>query len=299
MIRSFAVAAAMSNPVVREPYEFVGKVLIKEECRVRGLGVGGSKEFLMMRLRAFDASRRSIVGLAEAAHDSVEAAHDSEADEAEESETSNDRDSEAAHDSEAASMLAHENTQADEAENDEAAVTAMQKQRLDEEIVAESKRGDEWSSACNLNRLTECEERVRNLKRARKGLDTEPERPVVAKVKLNVKMQELKAFPVRNGSARRWELSKLYTVHLTDTHKISEAYIGNIRRKNSLQNLCHMLDNEVISRAQLMEVIDHCSICMEENCRHCGLHNFAGHQAVTELIDDVLSPLSCRGHLFD
>jgi len=253
----------------------------------------------MMRLRAFDASRRSIVGLAEAAHDSVEAAHDSEADEAEESETSNDRDSEAAHDSEAASMLAHENTQADEAENDEAAVTAMQKQRLDEEIVAESKRGDEWSSACNLNRLTECEERVRNLKRARKGLDTEPERPVVAKVKLNVKMQELKAFPVRNGSARRWELSKLYTVHLTDTHKISEAYIGNIRRKNSLQNLCHMLDNEVISRAQLMEVIDHCSICMEENCRHCGLHNFAGHQAVTELIDDVLSPLSCRGHLFD
>ena len=258
MIRSFAVAAAMSNPVVREPYEFVGKVLIKEECRVRGLGIGGSKGFLMMRLRAFDASRRSIVGLAEAAHDS-----------------------------EAASMLAHENTQADEAENDEAAVTAMQKQRLDEEIVAESKRGDEWSSACNLNRLTECEERVRNLKRARKGLDTEPERPVVAKVKLNVKMQELKAFPVRNGSARRWELSKLYTVHLTDTHKISEAYIGNIRRKNSLQNLCHMLDNEVISRAQLMEVIDHCSICMEENCSHCRLHNFAGHQAVTELIDDV------------
>ena len=295
MIRSFAVAAAMSNPVVREPYEFVGKVLIKEECRVRGLGIGGSKKFLVMRLRAFDASRRSIVGLAEAAHDSVEAAHDSEADEAEESETSNDRDSEAAHDSEAASMLAHENTQADEAENDEAAVTAMQKQRLDEEIVAESKRGDEWSSACNLNRPMECEERVRNLKRARKGLDTEPERPVVAKVKLNVKMQELKAFPVRNGSARRWELSKLYTVHLTDTHKISEAYIGNIRRKNSLQNLCHMLDNEVISREQLMEVIDHCSICMAGNCSYCGLYNFAGHQAVTARG----TPLSCRGHLFD
>ena len=280
----------MSNVLVCEPYEQVHKVVLKEECRLRGLCIGGTKEYLMMRLRAFDACRR-------VPHDE-EAQEDSQVvseEEAQEDSQATLSDEKAQEDSQVHDEEAQEDSQAEgdavsqvvPHESDEAAVLAMQKQLLDEAI------------AKIVRNLYSEDYQLRNLKRARRALESSAQSPpscckkwnslsgiqrpleTLPAAKLADKMKAMGHLKNPDNFFSEGELRQLYHLHLEEVHGISEAYMGEMLVKVSLQNLCHMLDYGKISKDQLLEVIDYCSICMDGQCIYCAPYDFAGHQRVT------------------
>ena len=279
----------MSNVLVCEPYEQVQFVLLKEECRHRGLCIGGTKEYLMMRLRAFDACRR-------VPHDE-EAQEDSQVVSEEEAQEDSQvvSDEKAQEDWQVDDEEAQEDSQAEgdavsqvvPHESDEAAVLAMQKQLLDEAI------------AKIVRNLYSEDYQLRNLKRARRALESSAQSPpscckkwnslsgiqrplqTLPAAKLADKMKAMGHLKNPDNFFSEGELRQLYHLHLEEVHGISEAYMGEMLVKVSLQNLCHMLDYGKISKDQLLEVIDWCSICMDGQCTYCASYDFAGHQRVT------------------